>query len=77
MHIGQGYGHDGDGCTIAEQMLLESPVVSEVWFDKPNQRLAQKNPNLYRAGWTPRLHPFDGASPTRVEGAKSIRLVQF
>ena len=47
MHVGQGLGHDGDGCRLAEQMLLETPVVSKIWFDKPGQRLAQTNPDLY------------------------------
>lgn len=46
MRVAQGFGHDGDGCPIAEAALAKSPVISRVWFDKPGQRLAQTNPGL-------------------------------
>lgn len=29
MHIAEGYGHDGDGCILAEKALETNPVVSQ------------------------------------------------
>ena len=46
MHVAQGYGHDGDGCIIAEKNMATDPVRSTVWFDAPGTRLAQTNPGL-------------------------------
>lgn len=48
LRAGQGYGHDGDGCVIAEAALRSAPVVQRLWFDAPNKRLAQTNPALRR-----------------------------
>ena len=46
LRVAQGYGHDGDGCVLAEAKLLSAPVVQRVWFDQPGRRLAQTNPGL-------------------------------
>jgi len=49
MRVSQGYGHDGDGCDVAEaNMQYNRTAVSQVWFDDSGQRLAQSNPSLAR-----------------------------
>ena len=70
MHIGQGYGHDGDGCVLAAFALQSSPVVSEVWFDAPGSRLAQTNTQLEHVDPYPNLTVigrFDEAPPTEID----------
>jgi hypothetical protein len=46
--IGQGFGHDGDGCILAESAVQSDPVQSKVWFDAKNTRIAQTNGALVR-----------------------------
>jgi hypothetical protein len=48
MHAAKGYGHNGDGCLLAEAALQNKSqrVIQNIWFDYPNQRLAQSNPGL-------------------------------
>ena len=70
IHAAQGYGHDGDGCIIAEQQLKEAPVVSKVWFDKPGSRLAQTNPGWQRPDPRPNLTfigLYDEKPPTEID----------
>lgn len=55
MRLAQGYGHNGDGCVIAEAALRSEPVVSRVWFDAPGERLAMTNPGYARVDPRPNL----------------------
>jgi hypothetical protein len=54
-HAAGGYGHDGDGCTLAEAALESKPTVSSVWFDAKGRRLAQTNPGLHQVDPDPGL----------------------
>mmetsp|Transcript_23419 Transcript_23419/g.61308 ORF Transcript_23419/g.61308 Transcript_23419/m.61308 type:complete len:295 (+) Transcript_23419:35-919(+) len=70
MHIGEGYGHDGDGCELAEAQLADSPVISKVWFDAPGHRLAQTNPGLQHPDPNPDLTViglYDKTPPTEID----------
>ena len=70
IHAAQGFGHDGDGCVLAERQMREAPVVSKVWFDAPGKRLAQTNGELKPVDPTPNLTfigLFDDHPPTEIE----------
>jgi hypothetical protein len=49
-----GFGHDGDGCLLAEAALQSAPIVSQLAFDAEKGRLRQSNPKLVRR--TPQHH---------------------
>lgn len=53
MRVGQGFGHDGDGCIAANAMVDDSPVISKVWFDAKEKRLAQTNVGYAKVDPTP------------------------
>lgn len=55
LHVAQGFGHDGDGCVIAEANLRDKPIKSDIWFDTPGQRLAQTNLRLMPVDPNPNL----------------------
>lgn len=70
MHAGQGYGHNGDGCLLAQQELKANPVISHIWFDKPGSRLAQTNVQLRHPDPQPNLTfigLFDEKPPTEID----------
>ena len=70
IHAGQGYGHDGDGCLLAQAAMADAPVVQRVWFDKPGRRLALTNPGMARPNPDPNLTVvlrFDEAPPTELD----------
>eukprot|EP00466_Bigelowiella_natans_P005536 jgi/Bigna1/80828/fgenesh1_pg.74_\ len=70
MRVGEGYGHDGDGCIAAYEMLETAPVISKVWFDAKNKRLAQSNTGLAKVDPTPNtthLALFEEDPPTEVD----------
>lgn len=58
------HGTVGDGCITARP--LPNPVISRVWFDAPNTRLAQTNAGLERAPIkdVKQVDRFDMAVPT-------------
>ena len=69
MHISNGFGHSGDGCIAAELALRQAPVVSQVWFDAPGQRLAQKNVGLAHVDPRPNttfIGRYDLSPPTEI-----------
>ena len=70
MHIGEGYGHDGDGCVRANAAAAEEPVVTRVWFDATRRRLAQTNPGLARTDPSPNrtvIGLWDADPPTELD----------
>ena len=70
IHAAQGFGHDGDGCVLAERQLAQAPVVSQVWFDAPGKRLAQENTELRPIDPRPNLTVigrFDDRPPTEID----------
>jgi len=56
MRLAMGYGHNGDGCPIANATIHNaSATISLVWFDAPGKRLAQTNPGYFRVDPNPKL----------------------